>query len=705
MFRNLTKKPSSEHYPAKEPDRSSATLNGHFFYKPVAHVSLIVLFGLLAYFNTFNVPFHFDDTPNIVENHRIKDISNIPSFFTDIEGPPISGRPLTVATFAINYYLGGLDATGYHIFNLALHIANGILLYFLIILTAGRLGFHNDKKTVLIALFSSLMFISHPIQTESVTYIVSRSVLLSTFFFFLGIILFAKAAGAEGKRKLLALFIISLMGMASREEFFLFPIMLILYDLYFISKQDIKRVLRNYKIHLPVIFTLAYVIYIVLSYDYGEHAGFGVKTITPLEYLMTQFNVHWTYIRLLFFPINQNLDYDYPVVKTLFELPTIISFIGYIGLWATGIYLYKKKPVISFCILWFMITIAPSSSIIPVADVIFEHRLYLPSVGSIIVFTTVIFYILQFIIYRSQILLTTGYLLLTTIVIALSGATYARNIIWQDAVSLWGQAAAKSPNKARPWINIGNAYIRRNLPAQAIPYLMKAIELNPKDSDAWTNIGAAYINHNLIGKAIPYLMEAIELNPKDSVAWRKIGLSYLRQNLPDKAIPYLLEAIHLDPSNPEAWHNIGIAYLDQNLQDKAIPYLMKAIELDTGNAEAWNSTGVAYLDQNLPDKAFPYFIKAIELNPIDAKAWNNMGIAYGVKNFQDKGIPYLKKAIELNPEYGDAYFNLGMAYYKTGDLNNALDAFLNVLEVPSKNQLVVSANKMITVIRLQKTKK
>ncbi|MGE5894541.1 MAG: hypothetical protein ACM34I_10840 [bacterium] len=362
--------------------------NTTVWYRPAFHFLVILLLGLIAYSNTFIVPFHFDDRLNIIANDRLKNIFIIPSFFTSFEGPPIMARPLTAATFAINYYLGGLNTTGYHIFNLILHIANGMLLYLLIRITAGYLSYTDEKKTGLIALYSSLIFIVHPVQTESVTYIVSRSVLLSAFFFLLGILLFAKTSGASGKKRVaytIALFFTALLGMASREEFFIFPLMLILYDLYFTSRQDTKAVFKNYKIHLPVIATLAYVTYIVLTHDYQEHAGYGVKTITPLEYLMTQFNVHWTYLRLLVFPMNLNLDYDYPIAKTLFEFPTIISFTGYIGLWGTGLYLYKKLPVISFSILWFMITLLPSSSIVPIADAIFEHRLYLPLAGFSII--------------------------------------------------------------------------------------------------------------------------------------------------------------------------------------------------------------------------------------------------------------------------------------------------------------------------------
>jgi tetratricopeptide (TPR) repeat protein len=539
------------------------------FYNPIVHISLIILLGLIAYSNTSHSPFVFDDTPNIVENHRIKDLSNIPSSFIHIGDAPISARPLTAATFAINYYLGGLNTTGYHIVNLFLHIANGILLYFLIKITAGYLNYIDKKKTVLVTLFSSIIFIVHPIQTESVTYIVSRSVLLSTFFFFLGIILFTKAAGTEGKRKLfytIFLIIVSLLGMTSREEFFIFPVMLILYDLYFISKQNIKEVLRNYKIHLSVISTMGYVLYIVLSFNYSESAGFNVKVLTPLEYLMTQFNVHWTYIRLLFLPINQNLDYDYPIARTLFELPTFISFIGYIGLWGTGIYLYRKKPVISFCIFWFVITLFPTSGFMPIIDVIFEHRLYMPSVGIFIALIAAIWAVMARWVTRVAYANKDFVYIMFLVVIVLSVASYVRNRVWGDEITLWSDVVQKSPSKMRGYNELGNAFLKRGAFNQALQSIRVALKLAPLDPDLYYNLGTIYGKLSLTDEAIANYFIVIELDPSFIKAHYNLGLIYLGRNDLLNAYREFETVSMLDPSDYQALQ--FLAYI-RSMRDKA----------------------------------------------------------------------------------------------------------------------------------------
>jgi tetratricopeptide (TPR) repeat protein len=674
---------SSELSLAKEVDTSSITLKKHLLYNPIVHMSLIILLGLLAYSNTFHASFVFDDTNNIVENYLIKDISNIPSSFINIGDAPISARPLTAATFALNYYLGGLNTTGYHIVNLLLHVANGILLYFLIMITAGYLDHTDKKKTGLVALFSSLIFIVHPVQTESVTYIVSRSVLLSTFFFLLGIILFTKAVGTEGKRKILyitALFITSLLGIASREEFFIFPVMLILYDLYFISKQDIKEVLRNYKIHLLVISTLGYVLYIVLSHNYGEHAGFGVKSFTPLEYLMTQFNVHWTYIRLLFLPISQNLDYDYPIAKTLFELPTFISFIGYTGLWGTGIYLYRKKPVISFCILWFVIALFPTSGFMPIIDVIFEHRLYLPSMGAFIALTSAVFLST----YRnSYSLIRMVFIpLLTSIVIVFAIATYTRNVVWQDDLSLWQDTMKKSPEKARPYFGLGVAYNNlgnihsdeRNLDL-ALQMYQTALNLKPDYAEAYYNIGNIHSDGRNLDLALQMYQTALNLKPDYAEAYYNIGTVYEKQGRLDDAMNSYIRAVSINPDMSKSYHNIGYLKYKNGNYEEAIQYFKKAVKKDSRYGRAFNMLGLSYTETEQYDLALENFDKAIALEPGLHLAHNNKGIVHAMKEEYQNAIIEFSNAVQINPSYVEGYDNRGMAYLKINQKELAVKDF------------------------------
>ncbi len=352
----------------------------------VIAIALIILSVGIAYSNTYTASFHFDDQHTIVENPRIKHIENIPSFFWKNEGP-VGSRPLLLVTLAINYALGGLNVVGYHVFNNLLHALNGILFYFFI-LTVLSLPRFKERWASLskeIALFGAILFVVHPIQTEAVTYIVSRSMPMATFFYLLGFILYTRAVETSKRSFYVSLFIVSFLGMATREDFITFPLMLFIYDAMLLS--SFKDALKRWWVYSIIGLTVAYRLWLSLTYKGGEEAaGFGVKLLTPYQYLLTQFNVIWTYVRLLFLPINQNLDYDYPIAKSFFEFPTILSFTGHILVIAFAFFMFKRNRLVTFLILWWYITLSPSSSFIPIIDVIFEHRVYLPSVGFFFLF-------------------------------------------------------------------------------------------------------------------------------------------------------------------------------------------------------------------------------------------------------------------------------------------------------------------------------
>ncbi|MGE5894640.1 MAG: tetratricopeptide repeat protein, partial [bacterium] len=437
--------------------------------------------------------------------------------------------------------------------------------------------------------------------------------------------------GTDGRKKTAwaaALFITSLLGMASREEFVLFPVMLSLYDLYFISRRNIKGLLKTYRIHLPVISTLGYVLFIVLSYDYGEHAGYGVKTITPLQYLITQFNVHWTYLRLLVLPINQNLDYDYPIAKTLIELPTMISFIGYIGIWVTGILLYRKKPIVSFCILWFMITLAPSSSIMPLADVIFEHRLYLPVIGLISGCVVSFFYLLDKIKkqrYTDGVTIS-SLVIFAVFIIFLSTVTYSRNMVWTNAIGLWADTALKSPAKARPYVTLAEEYRKAGDNDKALAYFQQAISIDPNFYEAYTGVGQILTHFHRYSEAIHSLEKAIQLNPRYAQAFNSLGIIYALTADYQGAIEQFHQALRIDPSDIRAAINLGNAYMERGNLSTSNYYYAYAMRLDSNNPDIYFNLGVLQERLGNYENAASYYRQALALNPGHTEAIRTLNI-------------------------------------------------------------------------------
>ncbi len=355
--------------------------------KNMLSLLLMVIVAIAIYSNSFNASFHFDDSPSIVENYTIHRF-DLKEIFSK------SSRPVLDLTFALNYYFGKLDVFGYHLVNLTLHIFNGVMLYFILLWTinpANRIHPKNQTNQInhKIPLYAGLIFIAHPVQTEAVTYIVSRSSVLATFFYLLTLLLFIKAfRSSSSSLYFIGAFIASCFGMATKQIAATLPLMLLVYDFYFISNGDWKVFRRHYKIHLAMFLTLSVVVYLsfsalrtYVSFDYAKGIRMpNVEPITSFQYFLTQLHVIPYYIKLLFLPLNLNLDYDWPITMHI-DLLTAFYFVLLASIIILAIWLFRRNRLISFGIIWFFVTLSVTSSFIVLYDVIFEHRLYLPSIG------------------------------------------------------------------------------------------------------------------------------------------------------------------------------------------------------------------------------------------------------------------------------------------------------------------------------------
>jgi tetratricopeptide (TPR) repeat protein len=675
------------------------------------HIILIVLLGLLAYSNTFHVPFQFDDRWVIVENPIIKDLqyftepSKAEGFETHLYNT-FKSRYIGFLTFALNYKLHGLDVTGYHIFNLLIHLINAILVYWLVVLTFKTPFLRNqnpEPRTHLIAFFSSLLFACHPIQTQAVTYIWQRVTSLATLFYLLSLVMYIKAR-FEVKAKVkffsastLTFYSLSLisaiLAMKTKEIAFTLPVVITLYEFMFFKEKLKRRILYL----IPLLFTMLIIplTFIGIDKPLGNLIG-DVSEVTKVQtemsrltYLFTQYRVIVTYIRLLFLPINQNLDYDYPIYNSFFNPNVFLSFIFLLSILGLGVYLlYRSRFIvhssqselrtrnsepmtsptrytpnatrlIAFSIFWFFITLSVESSIIPIVDIIFEHRVYLPSVGAIIAFSIAVFYILQFTVhssrftvYASRFSLTTVYFLLPAIVIAFSIVTYQRNLVWQDEVTLWEDVVKKSPNKSIGHNNVGLAYFGRGWIDKAIEHYWIALRLKPDNAAAHNNIGVAYETKGWTDQAAEHYLMALELISDFPDAHANLANLYLGKGWLEEAMKHFQIALKLKPDNPEMHNNLGNIFYSLGRIEEAIQEYRSAIKLNPNPLDAYMiyyNLGVAYENKGLLDEAIEAYKIAIERKPDYAEAHNDLGVVYEKKGLLEQAVAQYRIALSLNP--------------------------------------------------------
>jgi len=607
---------------------------------PLPAVLLLALLALLIYSNTFSVPFVFDDIRNIVDNPQIKDLRNFLGFS--------GSRHIGFLSFALNYHFNQLNLFGYHLVNLAIHIFNGFLVYLFVLLlfrTPKMVSSDLKIQTPWIAFATALLFISHPIQTQAVTYIVQRFASLAALFYLFAIVCYLKWRLSESKIRFfwygLAL-LSTILAMKTKEISFTLPAMLLIIEKLFFQMRE----RRQWVTLVPFLVTLLIIPFSRIDVVGGAESGFAQETteIGRSEYLFTQFRVIITYVRLLLFPMNQNLDYDYPIYHSLFDPSVSMSVLFLSALFALAIYFVfisssVSSQLMGFGILWFFLTLSVESSIIPITDVIFEHRLYLPSIG----------FLMTFALFLSKTWRWRNWYIpvLSSMILIFSIATYRRNSIWIEEVSLWQDVILKSPMKARGHNNLGDVLSRQNKTAEAIAHYSEALRIDPN-----------YINAHI-----------------------NIGVDLEREGKLQEAEAHYREGLRIDPQFRKLYFNLGLVLMKQEKLDQATEFLQKALQLDPEFALAHNLLGEVFRKQGLLADAMMHYSEALRINPHFAEAHDNLGVAYTAQEKFAEAIDQFLAAIKADPSLERAYNNLGVAYYKVGRLESAAQAFETILKI------------------------
>jgi tetratricopeptide (TPR) repeat protein len=661
------------------------------------HLVLVAAVALLSYSNAFHGAFHFDDRPFILQNPEIRDLGN----FTDpskITGGDSSGigktRFVSFLTFALNYRLHGYDAAGYRVVNLIIHVLNAFLVYLFVMLTF-RTPFlessHMRRYRFLIAFFSALLFASHPLQTQAVTYITQRFASLMTLFYLLSVILYAvfRFSLKTFKPKALFLYVLCLvtafLAMKTKENAFTLPLAVALYEFAFFD----ERLRRKLLFLLPLLLMMLVIPLSFMDMDEPLAEAVADATRTQIEisrwdYLFTQFRVVVTYLRLLIFPVSQVLDYDYPVFGSLFPPQVFFSLLFLASFFAVMIYLHYRSRagesalrLVAFGGLWFFLTLSVESGFVAMRNVIYEHRVYLPSAGIFAASMTMLFLVLDR--FRSMGAQKAAALFLCMVPLVLACAAYSRNKVWENEISLWKDVMVKAPEKERGHYNLGHSYSDKGLFSEAVRHYKSAISLNPDSVSAHMNLGTIYGDRGLMDDAIRHFMTALSISPNSADAHYNLGLTYRKKGRMDKAMEHYRRAAALRPGFIKAQNDLGDVYAVLGDTDNAIRQYTKVLNMTPGDADAHFKLGLAYQNKDSLEKAIKCYIRATALNPGHVEAHCRLGRAYHKKGFVDKAIECYIAALRLKPDDAYTYLDLGLVYLDKGDLGKASRTFREAL--------------------------
>lgn len=588
------------------------------------HALVISAIGILIYANTLDSPFFFDDLDCIRHNPIIK---NLKYFYgsASVDGLSIGEdiknnffmRPVAYLTFALNYHCHGLNVKGYHAINIAIHISNTLLVYMLIHLTISAFRAQqapsSDNNLVghfvsLMPLYGALLFMTHPLQTQAVTYIVQRFTSLSTFFYLASLVVYARYRLHHLRNHSLFCYMLALIltisAMKTASYAFTLPITILIYELMFLSG-NLKKRLKNL---LPFFLTMLIVPWTVIglaketkkSTVAAMDEAINLMNFTGVsrhDYLITQFKVIVKYMQLLIFPVEQNLDYDYPFSTSFFELKVLLGLsiiLTLVGLGFWQLYISRNDRSIggllsrlfAFGIFWFFICISISSSIIPIDDPIFEHRAYLPSVGFFMASLAGTALALRRLARIRRRFYQAVHVSFILIVVALSAATVLRNNVWADELTLYQDIALKSPNKARARNNFGVALLKNDRFEEALHEFHVALAIAPGYFISDRNIGVTLLKAGHYEAAATHFGNLLLLAPDDYVTHYFLGMANLEMGDRETARSLFKTALTLNPKFNAPRYALGVMAEEEGKSDKAMGHFEAILESAPKNRRA-----------------------------------------------------------------------------------------------------------------------
>jgi tetratricopeptide (TPR) repeat protein len=633
-----------------------------------AGTAFILFFFLVLsiYANSFHASWQFDDKPNIINNSHlhITDLrpqSLVKTLFTDPKNPREIGqklyRPVPCLTFALNWYFGKDNVSGYHGVNLVIHILTAFVLFLFIVnmLKTPNLERQFNKNANFIAFLAAALWAVNPIQTQAVTYIVQRMTSMAAMFYILSMLFYVKCrtSGTSLRRILLLLSCILafLFALGSKENTATLPVALCLVEIICFQDLSLQRTRRVFWGGLIVGGLLLSVMGVWLFIPGNPLAFIGNYDYRPfglIERLLTEPRILLFYLSLVFYPIpgRLSIEHDVTVSTSLFQpwttLPAILLTLALIVI---GFSQIRKRPLIALAILFFYLNHIVESTIIPL-ELVFEHRNYLPSFFLFLPVSAGLVKLFDYFNLRNDAIrhVLAGFIVLLIVVIG--SGTYIRNRAWATEVSLWQDAMVKAPNSARPLTNL----------AWQMAYGPQA---DPGRYDTALK---------LYEKAILLQKSRSNINP---VILDNMAGIYFKKGQYPKAIDLLEKALVLSPDYTKGRYDLSRILVAAGKWNTAAAHIDYLLLKNDDHEEYLNLKGLILLRQNRFAEAIEYFRKSLSVAPRSNTPLIGLGVACSLSGDYRRAEMALKQAHQVAPNSMTALFGLIDNSLRAGDIDRA----------------------------------
>jgi len=630
---------------------------------------VIVILAVAAYSDSFSGPFIFDDEPSIVENPTIRrlwpigPVLNPPAFSLTVVG-----RPLANLTLALNYAWGGLSVGGYHVLNLVVHILAGLTLYGIVrrTLSLPTMPAPLQSHAVPLALTVAGLWTVHPLQTESVTYIVQRTESLVGLFYLLTLYCAIRSATAGSPRTEqlwgLGAVVACLCGMASKEVMVSAPLLVGLYDRIFLcpSFREVWQRRRWLYAGLAGTWILLGVL-VVQSAGRGNSAGFGYG-MTPWEYLRTQFGWITHYLVLSVWPHSLILDYGNSIAGSAAE---VVPYAVIVAAMFVGTLLsLRRVPWIGFLGVWFFAILAPTSSIVPLfGQTAAEHRMYLPLAAVATIVVAGGWLVFERISRTAPQVRRIAPVLAACAVAALACGTWRRNQDYASELRIWETVVAARPQNARGFISRGVARTKLGQLDAALADFETALAADPRQTLAWCNKGMLLQQRGEFSAALDDFTRAIQLEPRNWRAYYSRGLVNRSLGRLDDAITDYSRGVEINPQDADAYNNRASAWQEANQFGQALADYSRAIELDPDNYLYHFNRGGLFSKLGQIPQALADLDASIHSNARYVPAYLMRAHVFLEARQTAAAMADYDRAIEIEPTGADAWYGRALCHF------------------------------------------
>ncbi len=590
-------------------------------------IAVICLLGVVIYSNAIRTPFAFDDLRNIQNNRAVhlKKLS-VKGLVTAARESYSWRRPVANISFALNYYFAGDAVAAYHVVNVVVHLLTSGLVYCLGLVTLRQLACTSDRVAsglglgaapiAVVSLFAGLFFLSHPLQTQAVTYTVQRMTSMAAMFYLLSLLLYIQGRRASGTARRWTLWLCGIvswiLALGSKEIAATLPLIVLMYEWYFF--RDLSRRWLRHRIGY-VLLAFGVLGLVAFSYMNEQILDFSIRDFSMWERVHTQFRVVVFYLSLLLFPHPSRLNLLHHIATSdshSVNARTLLSMAAIAGLFGLALVRARADRLLSFGILWFLIHLVIESSVLRL-EMIFEHRVYLPSVAVMLLVSITLRRILVSI--RGGLV---GVGILITLLFAVG--THRRNMDWQDSFTNWADVAAKNPRSHRAHSTLGTIYQEQGAIDAAEASYHRAIEVNPRYAEAYYNLATSVRSRGEFDAATTHLLRAIDLDPQYALAHHNYAeILVIRGRLDDGIERYRI-ALECDPNLAIAHNNLALGLRSKGMVSETLFHLRRAIELSPDYAAAHYNLGDTLSVDGTLEEAIHHYRLALKADPQMAEA-------------------------------------------------------------------------------------